>query len=961
MSQDQVIRFLSLNGNPMEIKIQNNDKIFYRSISKQFAQNCPEEFIAVYDIKQNKLISKFLDKLESNTTYKLFNMGQAVILLQTKEQLIEQLNGDNEKFKKENTKLKDEINDIKSKSAQEIIKIQQENKNQYETKINELNQKIKEIEPKLLEAQNKIKDQQKDLESARYDLQNVNSKQEVWKKEFEKQLQQKSTENQELTTQCMKQVNEIQNLMKSSMQEKQNFFSLQENFIAQYSQVTTTLDKWQQYAGQLEYEKKQIEQGQQDLGRQIQDYEREVKRLKNRFDQLDTNSKEEIQSLLQDKEKLESQITKLKKDLRESESKQQEELKNQKLKIDSQSQEILDLQLQIQQATQKLTTQINKNKQMTEELEKVGQAQQNGQVKAEEIQKLQKQIQQEQVQNEKLTEEKEGLENKIKDLQRNLNNCQNLNSDLTYKVNDLEKQLKTIQDELKQDLNKKQEKIEKLNIEISQLLKAKEEEFKELINKQEEDNKQSQKKLENSENEISRLKEELTKVLNDKKVIEEEAVKQRQSLLKQISDCDTIIFKKDQELVAIQNLAIVPTYQFRIQRLVEQVPREYFKDIEFAIESMMLDKVNPETFLKDNQAKCQQLDFKLSHVLLHKPKAEATLYNISDQDYRQCVTINNIGDITGIQCFVPVNSSDQSLDRYFLFKCVKCPSKKQLEGKIFGIKQCKKQDNEELETRETAIDNCLSTVIAQDFMKKFTQELNEKNIKNEFDFQFRDQYIIETKKDFKQYLSEQIKGQQLVLQNEGIKNYVEFIEALSGEQSNEFYDYTREYQLDKKQPKDGNIMLSFLEVHKEKKLLDIYNKFKPENIRKELNHFIDYIGGNLKEMPQKLFYAIQQIEIQPDFQKYNGGHMKFDTSPQGKFLSAFTYYSIIKSQRQLCISHLQGVKNQLYDPLVSTYDGFLDKLDQGFNEIRTVESKFLSEPNVNKGIEYLKGLGIKWS
>lgn len=51
----------------------------------------------------------------------------------------------------------------------------------------------------------------------------------------------------------------------------------------------------------------------------------------------------------------------------------------------------------------------------------------------------------------------------------------------------------------------------------------------------------------------------------------------------------------------------------------------------------------------------------------------------------------------------------------------------------------------------------------------------------------------------------------------------------------------------------------------------------------------------------------------------------------------------------------------MYDPLVSTYDGFLDKMDQGFNEIRTIESKFLSETNLNKGVEYMKALGIKWN
>ncbi|CAD8175770.1 unnamed protein product [Paramecium octaurelia] len=959
MNQNQEIGFLLPDGTTQNIKIQNNNIVFYRSISKQLRLNCPEEFVAVCDLKKNELISKFIHRLEPNCIYKLFNMQQAFAIIQHKDQEIKEQKEECTKLSK---RAKEENDDIKARLDQEVknleaTKTQSDKKiNDLNQKINELNQKIKEIDPKLSEAQNKIKEQLQDLERARYDLKQANSKQEVWKQDMENKSIAKDAKIQELTNQCMQQDAYIQSLINQLKQERMNVAQVQEacntKFLAQMQQ-------WQQYFVQLDSEKKQREIETQEIIRKKQDLEAEVKKLKKKLEDEESNKKSEIDSLQNEKQNLSQQIYRLRSQITETETKSAQQKRQLE---DEKSQEIASLKDQLDRANNKQKNLEKKYRQYNDEMEReIQQKQNNGQVKEEEIQLLLRQIQEEKDQNEKLSDEIEVLQKKNTDLSQNLNNRNNLYRDLDFKASNLEEKLKSVQDESKRELTQKNEKIEELKVEYQNILNKKDQELQGFIKKQEEVEEDLKKKIKNLQKEIEKLQEDLAKIMKEKREIEEDAVKERQNLQKQIGEADIMMLQKDQELVAIQNSAAVPAYQFRIQRLVEQVPREYNKDIEFAIETMMLDKVNPEAFLKTNQAQCVELNFKLNHVQILKAKADKTLYNISDQDYRQCVKIVPIGNMTGIQCFAPVKSSDTSLDRYFFLKCLKCAEKKQFEGKIFGIKQFKKQDLEDLETLETATDNCMSTVIAQEFMRQFVQELTEKKVKVEFDFKFKDQFIIEAKKDFKQYLQESIKGQQLVLQNEGIKNYVEFVEALDGEQSNEFYDYTREYQLDKKQPRDGNIILAFLEFHKEKKLQDIYKKFNPETIRKQLGHFIDFIGGNMKEMPQKLCYAIQEIEVQPDFIKYNGGHLKFNDSPQGKFLSAFTYYSIVKSQRQLCISHMQGAKNQLYDPMVSTYDGFLDKMDQGYNEIRTIESKFLSEPNLNKGIDFLKALGIKWN
>ncbi|CAK79966.1 unnamed protein product (macronuclear) [Paramecium tetraurelia] len=970
MNQNQDIGFLLPDGNIQNIKIQNNNLVFYRNISKckflyfilELRLPCPDEFIAVLDLKTKKLISKFIDKLEQNCTYKLFNIQEAIAIIQQKDQEINQSKEENKNLQEQYKKAKEEINDIKAKLDQDA-KNSETNKtqsdkiiNELNQKINEFNQKIKEIDPKLSEAQNKIKEQLQDLERARYDLKQANSKLEVWKQDMEKQLVAKDTKIQELTNQGMQQDAYIQNLITQLKQERMKVTSIQE---ACNNQMLAQMQQWQQYFVQLDSEKKLREQENYDITKKKQDLEVEVKKLKKKLDDEEQTKKLEIDSLQNEKQSLDSQITRLRNQVRETEAK----LAQQKRQLeDGKSQEINIIKEQLDKANQKCKSLELKYKYQNDEMEREIQQKQNtGQVKEEEIQLLLRQIQELKDQNERLSEEIDVLQAKNTNITQNLNNSQNLYRDLEFKATNLEDKLKSVQEESKRELTQKNEKIEEQKLEYQNILNKKDQELQGFIKKQEEVEEELKNKIKNLQKENEKVQQDLAKIMKEKREVEEEAVKERQNLQKVIGEADIMMLQKDQELVAIQNSAAVPAYQFRIQRLVEQVPREYSKDIEFAIETMMFDKVNPEAFLKTNQAQCQELEFKLSHVQILQQKAEKTLYNISDQDYRQCVKIVPIGDMTGIQCFAPVKSSDQSLDRYFFFKCQKCPDNKKLEGKIFGIKQFKKQDLEDLETLETATDNCMSTVIAQEFMRQFVQELTEKKVKIEFDFKFRDQYIIEAKKSFKQYLQEQIKGQQLVLQNEGIKNFVEFVEALDGEQSNDFYDYTREYQLDKKQPKDGNIIKAYLEIIKDKKLEDIYKKFNPETIRKQLSHFVDFIGGNMKEMPQKLCYAIQEIEVKPDFLKYNGGHLKFDSSPEGKFLSAFTYYSIVKSQRQLCISHMQGVKNQIYDPMVSTYDGFLDKMDQGYNEIRTIESKFLSEPNINKGVEFLKALGIKWN
>ncbi|CAD8072962.1 unnamed protein product [Paramecium sonneborni] len=957
------IEFVLPNGNirTYEIKNQDQDQVYYRNISKDLKLDCPEEFVGVYDLTEKNLVSKFYHKLLPERQYKLFYMNQA----------INTINGFEQKFLKsneENKKLQVEIGEIKKRQEAEIqeITIRQEAKikeiqamnhsnREVQEKLKEAEKELKEAEKELKVRQDKIKDLLEDKKKLQYDLQQNNSLQEVQKKDMDKQLQEKKDEIKNLTEQCQRQAQDIENHLRAFNWERQSKQQVIEQFNKYQQDAQIYIQKWQQYGAQLEYEKKQIESDKIES-------EQNYNRLKRKYDQLENDLRQQKDSYTQldnEKQNLETSVSNLKREIKNQQFKQNQELNEKKIQYDLICNEISELKGEKEKINSKLISQTNRVRQLQEELNQHQDVHQNvGQQQAEQFQTLQRKLTSALAEKEELQEQKENFQQKITELQNNLNKQKTENSNLINQLNTLEHKLRSVQEELNQDLNNKLKQIDQYKFQIENLSKTKNCEMEEYYQKQQDDQKRWQSKEQNLENEILRLKGELEKSIKEKHTLQQKAEEERKALQHQINESDSKMVEKEKELVAIQNAAIVPVYQFRIQRLVEQVPREYNKEIEFAIEQMMLDKVNLGQFLKDKQAQCKEQDFKLFQAKLNR-RAENTLYNISDQDYRRIVDLSDIGDISGVYCQVPVQSSEQALDKYFLFKCTKCPNKKQLEGKIFGIKQCKKQDAEELETKETAIDNSLATLITQDFMNKFIKELRDQKAQNILEFKFRDQYILETKKHFKQYLQEIIQNQQIM--NEGIKNFVTFIQALNDDQSNEFYDYIKEYQIDKAQPKDGNIIQAYLKIQKDNRLEQIYKNFNPDNIKKQLNHFVDYIGGNMKEMPLQLFYTIQEIEMKPDFKKFNGGHLRFETCQQGKFLSAFTYYSIIRSQRQLCISHLQGVDNLLYDPLVSTYDGFLDKLDQGYNEIRTMESKFLSETNLNKGIEYMKALGIKWS
>ncbi|CAD8167341.1 unnamed protein product [Paramecium octaurelia] len=947
MNSDQMISLMLPDNNTYNFSVKNKEEVYYRQIAKEIKLGIPEEFLAVYDLKQNKVISKYFDKLDPNSVYRIFHLQKAASIIQSKDQEI--------------TKYKAEIQELKEKQKSFEIE-NQKIQLQSDAKVNELQEKLIEAEKQLQVGKDKIQAQRKDIESLQYDLKVSNSQQDVVKQDMIKKLQEKDEKCDTYAQQCQKYIKDIENLQNQQQLSRQNLYQVQEQFQLYQQQLSSSLQQWQQYSHQLESEKKTIllEKNKSDT---------EVKRLMKKIELLEEDTQHKITEntrLKREKASLQKELNSLQEDITDV-NKQQEKLEGSLRKLQSdialKEGELSQKNKEISQQKENLENLNQKLASKEREIQEL-QNRQNQQNKNEDSQHiliLQEQVKQLNEQNNLYMKSLESVQSQTYELQSKLNQEQQQTNELQVIKENLEKKLKSFQEESKYKLDKKQQEIESQQQNLQNELNMIQQNLQEQIQKHEEDAKQWKEKEQNYESDIQKFKETLEKFKNEKIKFEEDTNKQRQDLLNRIYECDAQLYEKDSELVAIQNSAIVPVYQFRIQRLVEQVPREYFKDIEFAVETMMLNNVNPEKFLQDNQAKCQKLTFNMSQIQLNKARAEVTLYNISDQDYRRCADITNIGKITGIQCFVQVESDKSSLDRYYFFKCLECPNKKQFEGKIFGIKQCKNQDIEDLETKETAIDNCLSTIIAQDVMNKFVSELKEKKAENILEYKFREQYIIETTKDFKQVLSEQIQGQQLVLQDQGIKNYVEFIESLTGEQSNEFYDFTREYSTDRNQPADGNIIQAFLHIQNDKKLKDIYAKFNPDIIKKQLHHFIDFIGGNLKEMPQRLYYSIQEIEIKPNFQKYNGGHLKFDSSQEGKFLSAFTYYSIIKSQRQMCISHLQGVGDQLYNPLVSTYDGFLDKLDQGFNEIRTIESKFLSESNLNKGIDYMKALGIKWN
>ncbi|KAM3140209.1 hypothetical protein pb186bvf_007762 [Paramecium bursaria] len=95
-----------------------------------------------------------------------------------------------------------------------------------------------------------------------------------------------------------------------------------------------------------------------------------------------------------------------------------------------------------------------------------------------------------------------------------------------------------------------------------------------------------------------------------------------------------------------------------------------------------------------------------------------------------------------------------------------------------------------------------------------------------------------------------------------------------------------------------------------------------------------------------------------DFIRYNGGHKFTNNSDFAVFLQVFSYFTIWKTNRQLAVTYIQGIENQFFDPIVSTFDGFFNVLDQGNLEIKTFESLFRSTKNNYKGEQLLKCLGI---
>ncbi|CAD8083397.1 unnamed protein product [Paramecium sonneborni] len=918
------INFLLPDGSNRFCKIntEDQDQIYYRNICKELKLEWPEEFIALCELKEKKVLSKFYHKLDPKKQYKLFHIQQVISTIEIAEKEIKKQNEENEKLKEEIQNLKILL-DAKFKEIQQV-------KSQSDMTCKEIEDKLRSVEQDLKRAQEQMKYQIQQIQSLEKDLQQNNSAQDANKQDMLNKYQRK--------------VEEIENYRMILWQEKQSSQQVRIQFQQYQQQTYNVMQQWKQYQGKVEYKlnQNQLEkiQFKEDFGKQkkiIETSENDLKQKQNDINQLQS-----------EKYNLEFNVAKLKREILNSQNEYQKELQNQKKQYEDKCNTIEELE-------QQLKNYKKNNKQLKEGLKREMTYQENF-VQVYQNQTLARQFNQNQSDEDKLKQENEILQLRIQQLEANLNSQQSENRDLKIKIDSLYQSLEQIQDEQNQYLIQKDKQLEQQKQQIEKLLKNQDNQNKYQLEFQQE-------KEKNAEKEIERLNQELCRIIQEKQKIEDDAIAERLKLLNQINESDRKMLEKDQELAALQNQAIVPVYQFRIQRLVEQVPREYFSNIEFAIETMMLQKENPEKFLQNKQAQCKKVDFRLYQVKLNK-RAEATLYNISDQDYRQIADLIHIGNITGIHCQTPVQSTDQSLDQYFFFKCLQCPTRKIFEGKIFGIKQCKKQDNEELLMKETAIDNCLATLISQDFMKKFVKELREKKAEDIFDFQFRDQYIIEENYDFKQYLIKLIENQQI--QNEGIRNFIDFVKAMSNDQSNDFYDYIKEYQLGKNQPKNQNVIQAFLQIQNDNRLEEINKRYNPEVIKKELNNFIDYIGGFMKEMPQKLFYAIQEIEIKPNFKRYNGGRQHFEringqTTQHGKFFSAFSYYSIIRSQRQLCISYLQGVQNQLYDPLVSTNDGFLNKFDQGFNEIKNIESKFQSETNINKGIEYMKALGIRWN
>ncbi|CAD8077310.1 unnamed protein product [Paramecium primaurelia] len=466
----------------------------------------------------------------------------------------------------------------------------------------------------------------------------------------------------------------------------------------------------------------------------------------------------------------------------------------------------------------------------------------------------------------------------------------------------------------------------------------------------------------------------------------------------QINNLNSIIEMADQEFIKKngyngQNQQdIIDNYNYRLRRLVECIPRFYKEEINFAIEEMFQKKKYEKKGNCINQTfqvyqltnkNTRDIIFTQSNLDVKQTIIKSYKYNIHGElSKEKIVSEKKYSDksrlIDSIQLYYS-KSIDTLNDEYIKIKS-------ENSNKIYMIKETFTNQQNNIGDIDYTLHLLSRSIVAQMILDEFVAELKNKNINIPFKFQFVQPVLFSIKIHFKEYFSNLIAKQGEKQYTNAFKTVISFMDIIEEQYSNDFYEYIRELQLTRLEvkSKDGKItnesnkedqtqfIVKFIYTCYEDKKRDPFKnillQFNLCSNEEKLKAFIDLtelLSETYNTFPtEKFFYGyelkLNDINDKSVFKKYNGGNTSFDSSEEGKFLSALSFYSILKTEQQFCVSHIQGIGNYFYDPVVSTYDGFLDCLDQGINEIRNIESAFSSSDPKHIGFKYIEALGPKY-
>ncbi|CAK69500.1 unnamed protein product (macronuclear) [Paramecium tetraurelia] len=474
-------------------------------------------------------------------------------------------------------------------------------------------------------------------------------------------------------------------------------------------------------------------------------------------------------------------------------------------------------------------------------------------------------------------------------------------------------------------------------------------------------------------------KEELEqKVLQLDKQISEQEIRLK-NLNKLIDDVDSENLKMQGKVEQI-DIEVQNNYMYRLRRLVELIPRTYRDKIEFAVEELFEKKLYQDKGQVTNQSyKFYVFDYpKVKHLILEE----------SNLDIKQSIITSYKFNIHGQLTSEKIKPSKESQDNSGLFdslqlfyttsidhlsgELVKIKSEK--SDKIYVIKDTYTTESSNIGSQDYALDQLSRSIVAQIILNEFLEDLKKKNINVPFNFQFAQPALFSNSVHFKQYFLQLVEKQPKEQQTMAFSLIVQFLQELTDDNSNEFYSFIREQQHLKTEQQiiepDKQNQIDFLTNFNAmllnqnfQNIVKKYNECSNEERLKAFQYLLELLTETCDDFPLEKYYygyelKLSELQDANVFRKYNGGTLQFDASEEGKFLSALSYYSIKKTQNQFCVSHLQGIGNYLYDPMVSSYDGFLNCLDQGINEMRIIESSFESCDPQCIGLKYIEALGI---